>query len=43
MVDDDESLREVHLSALRSALGDGEVSGHAEAFDFEAFIASKNQ
>lgn len=33
--------REVHLSALRAALVTGEASGEAEAFDFDAFVASK--
>lgn len=33
--------REIHLSALRAALISGEASGEAEAFDFDAFVASK--
>ena len=33
--------REVQLSALRAALAAGEASGEAEAFDFDAFVASK--
>lgn len=33
--------REVQLSALRAALVTGEASGEAEAFDFDAFVASK--
>jgi antitoxin ParD1/3/4 len=32
---------EAHLAALRSALVEGEASGPATPFDFEAFIASK--
>lgn len=33
--------REIQLSALRAALVSGEASGEAEAFDFDAFVASK--
>lgn len=33
--------REIQLSALRAALISGEASGEAEAFDFDAFVASK--
>ena len=33
--------REAQLAALRSALVEGERSGAAEPFDFDAFIASK--
>ena len=33
--------QETQMSALRSALIAGEVSGEAEPFDFDAFIASK--
>lgn len=32
---------ELQLSALRVALRAGEVSGEAEVFDFDAFIAAK--
>lgn len=32
---------ELQLSALRAALPAGEVSGEAEAFDCDAFIAAK--
>lgn len=32
---------EVHLAALRAALIEGEDSGEAEEFDFDAFIDSK--
>ena len=34
--------REAHLTALRAALVNGEMSGEAEEFDFDAFIASKS-
>jgi antitoxin ParD1/3/4 len=30
---------EMHLEALRAALDEGEASGPAEPFDFDAFIA----
>lgn len=33
--------REIQLGALRAALATGEASGEAEAFDFDAFVASK--
>ena len=33
--------REQRLAALRDALAEGEASGPAEPFDFDAFIASK--
>lgn len=33
--------REAQLAALRSALDEGESSGAAEPFDFDAFLASK--
>ncbi len=33
--------QETKLAALRAALIEGEESGEPEAFDFEAFIASK--
>lgn len=33
--------REAHLAALRAALIEGEESGPAIDFDFDAFIASK--
>jgi len=33
--------RETELAALRQALSEGEASGPAEPFDFDAFIASK--
>ena len=33
--------RETEMSALREALASGEVSGQAEPFDFDAFIAAK--
>jgi antitoxin ParD1/3/4 len=33
--------REAQLSALRSALEEGEASGPSTEFDFDAFIASK--
>ena len=32
---------EVKLEALRAALADGEKSGKAQAFDFDAFIDSR--
>jgi antitoxin ParD1/3/4 len=35
--------REEKLAALRAALDDGESSGAAIPFDFEAFIAEKRQ
>lgn len=35
--------REIQLSALRAALVSGEGSGEAEAFDFDAFVASKTR
>ena len=35
--------REKKLAALRAALDDGETSGVAAPFDFEAFIAEKRQ
>lgn len=35
--------QETQLAALRAALVAGENSGEAEAFDFDAFIASKKQ
>ena len=35
--------REEKLAALRAALDDGEASGAATPFDFEAFIAEKRQ
>lgn len=34
--------REARLTALRAALVNGEISGEAEEFDFDAFIASKS-
>ena len=34
--------QEKRLAALRSALVDGETSGEAEPFDFDAFIAGKS-
>lgn len=33
--------QELHVSALRSSLIEGEASGEAEVFDFEGFIAEK--
>ena len=33
--------RETEMSALREALASGEVSGQAEPFDFDAFIAAR--
>lgn len=33
--------RETQLAALRAALIEGEDSGAAEAFDFDAFVATK--
>ena len=33
--------RETELVALREALAEGEASGQAEPFDFDAFIAAK--
>ncbi len=33
--------QETQLAALRSALVEGEVSGEAEPFDFDAFVAAK--
>lgn len=33
--------REAHLEALRAALIEGESSGPATAFDFDAFLARK--
>ena len=35
--------QETHMAALRAALVTGEESGEPEAFDFDAFIASKKQ
>jgi antitoxin ParD1/3/4 len=35
--------KEEKLAALRAALDDGEASGVAAPFDFEAFIAEKRQ
>jgi antitoxin ParD1/3/4 len=35
--------RKEKLAALRAALDDGETSGVAVPFDFEAFIAEKRQ
>lgn len=35
--------QETHLAALRAALVAGETSGEPEAFDFDAFLASKKQ
>ena len=35
--------REKKLAALRAALDEGEASGAAIPFDFEAFIAEKRQ
>jgi antitoxin ParD1/3/4 len=35
--------RDEKLAALRAALDDGEASGVATPFDFEAFIAEKRQ
>ena len=35
--------REAHLSALRSALAEGEESGQSTPFDFEDFIARKRE
>ncbi|MFT3899788.1 MAG: type II toxin-antitoxin system ParD family antitoxin [Gordonia sp. (in: high G+C Gram-positive bacteria)] len=35
--------RETQMSALRQALVDGEASGAAEDFDFDAFIADKKK
>lgn len=34
--------REARLTALRAALVNGAISGEAEEFDFDAFIASKS-
>lgn len=34
--------KETHLSALRAALVEGESSGEAEPFDFDAFVAAKS-
>lgn len=34
--------KEAQLGALRAALAEGEASGPAQEFDFEAFIAAKN-
>ncbi|AIK84730.1 hypothetical protein CGLAR1_05545 [Corynebacterium glutamicum] len=34
--------REARLTALRAALVNGKMSGEAEEFDFDAFIASKS-
>lgn len=34
--------RKAHLTALRAALVNGEMSGEAEEFDFDAIIASKS-
>lgn len=33
--------QETQLAALRSALVEGEASGEAEPFDFDAFVAAK--
>lgn len=33
--------KEANLAALRAALDEGEASGAATAFDFEAFMAEK--
>ncbi|WP_454296198.1 type II toxin-antitoxin system ParD family antitoxin [Salana multivorans] len=33
--------QETHLAALRAALVEGEESGAAEPFDFDAFVAEK--
>lgn len=35
--------RESQLAGLRAALVEGEASGPAESFDFDAFIAAKKQ
>lgn len=35
--------RETQLAALRAALAEGEASGEAVPFDFDAFVASKKQ
>ncbi|MGA4507023.1 type II toxin-antitoxin system ParD family antitoxin [Propionibacteriaceae bacterium G1746] len=35
--------QETQLAALRQALADGEASGPAVPFDFDAFIASRKQ
>lgn len=35
--------RETQLAALRQALADGEASGAAVPFDFDAFIATKKR
>ncbi|MGD7732058.1 type II toxin-antitoxin system ParD family antitoxin [Propionibacteriaceae bacterium G57] len=35
--------QETQLAALRQALADGEASGAAVPFDFDAFIASRKQ
>lgn len=35
--------REAQLAGLRAALIDGEASGAAEDFDFDAFVASKTR
>ncbi|MGL4178688.1 MAG: type II toxin-antitoxin system ParD family antitoxin [Dermatophilaceae bacterium] len=35
--------QETELAALRQALADGEASGAAVPFDFDAFIASKKR
>jgi putative addiction module antidote protein, CC2985 family len=33
--------QETQLAALRAALAEGEASGEAEPFDFDAFVAAK--
>jgi antitoxin ParD1/3/4 len=35
--------QEAKLTALRAALDEGEASGDAGAFDFQAFVASKRR
>lgn len=35
--------QETQLAALRAALVEGEASGAAEPFDFDAFVASKKK
>lgn len=35
--------REMEYAALRQALADGEASGPAESFDFDAFIARRKR
>jgi antitoxin ParD1/3/4 len=35
--------QETQLAALRSALAEGEASGAAQPFDFDAFVAAKKK